>query len=80
MSPTRVVPAFDVGEVRETGPRLCLETAPLDQLELEACNEALGHRVVVGVADTAHRRSRAALLAALAERDARVLIRGRCGE
>ena len=47
---------------------LVLQAAPVDQLALEGGEEALGHRVVVGVADRAHRRAHAHLLAALRRR------------
>jgi hypothetical protein len=71
--PARVVPALDVAEQRYARLGLGRPTVPIDQLALERGEEALGHRVVVGVAHGAHRRPHAHLLAALAEGDAGVL-------
>lgn len=42
---SRVVPALDVAEERKPRFGLGLEDASLDQLGLDACEEALGHRV-----------------------------------
>jgi hypothetical protein len=44
-----------------------------EELALEGGEEGLGHGVVVGVADTAHRRAHASLLAAESELDRGVL-------
>src|SRR5689334_5861534 len=68
-----VVPSLDPGEQRQTRVGLGLPTPAVDQLAFEAGEEALGHRVVVGVAYAAHRGTHAHLLAAFAECDARVL-------
>src|SRR5262245_22494272 len=73
MSPSRVVPAFDVAEERDARFSLALEGTAIEQFALETGKEALRHRVVVGVADAAHGRTHAELCAALTERDARVL-------
>src|SRR5690606_37875011 len=69
----RVVPALDPLEGRHPGFRLALEPPTVQQLTLQRREEALGHRVVVGVAYRAHRRHDAGLLAALAEGVAGVL-------
>src|SRR6267142_5011636 len=73
MSAVQVVPALDPLEHGQVRLALCLEAGAIEQLALERCEEALGHRVVVRVADAAHRRTYAELLAALPERDRRVL-------
>ena len=75
MSTSWVVPAFD--EVEDGEPRLDLrpEALAIEELALERCEEALAERVVVGIADAAHRRPDAGLGTALAERDRRVLIK-----
>src|SRR6266536_4008326 len=73
MAPPRVVPTLDVSEQRDPRRRLGLEAAPVKEFALQAGEEAFRHRVVVGVADAAHRRANAHLQAALAERDASVL-------
>src|SRR4029450_183760 len=73
MSARRVVPAFD--ELEDRG--LSLGRAPqpdaVQQLALERREEALAHRVVVAVADRAHRRPHVRLATAAAELDRRVL-------
>ena len=55
MAAARVVPAFDEVEDGEAGVGLSWEPLSIEQLALERCEEALAERVVVGVADTAHR-------------------------
>ena len=70
---TRVVPTLDVGEEGQARLGLGLPAAPVDELAFEAGEEALGHGVVVGVADRSHGRTNAHLLAPLAEGDAGVL-------
>src|SRR5207253_8185428 len=55
MAASRVVPAFDEVEDGEAGVGLSREPLSIEQLALERCEEALAERVVVGVADTAHR-------------------------
>src|SRR5690606_191746 len=63
----RVVPALDPFEDGHAGFRLALEPPTIQQLALQRREEALSHRIVVGVADRAHRRHDAGFLAALAE-------------
>ena len=50
-----VVPGLDEVEDGHAGLGLITEALPLDELGLEGREEALAHRVVVGVADGAHR-------------------------
>lgn len=69
----RVVPALDPFEQGHSGLGFRLEPAMLEQLFLERSEHALGHGVVVGVAHRAHRRHHVHLLAAFAERVARIL-------
>ena len=69
----RVVPTLDPGEDRRLRFGLAPPGAPGDQLALQRGKEALGHRVVVGIAHRAHRRAHAHLLAATAEGHAGVL-------
>ena len=69
MTPPWVVPSLDVGKQGQPRLGVALEATPIDQFALEAGEEAFGHRVVVGVADAAHRRADTHLLATLAERD-----------
>jgi len=73
MASARVVPTFDVAEQRK--PRLGFrpEASAVDQLAFEAREEALRHRVVVGVAHAARRGPNAELCTALAEGNAGVL-------
>ena len=73
MAPTRVVPTLDVREYGESSRGLGLEAAPVEQFALKAGEEAFRHRIVVGVADAAHRWPHAEVAAALAEGDAGVL-------
>lgn len=70
---TRVVPGLEV--VEDLRPRLVTRAEPfaVDELALQGREEALGHRVIETVADAAHRRSDAGLLAASAEDEAGVL-------
>ena len=60
----RIVPALDEVEDSETSLDLVLETRSIEELALERGEEALAHRVVVGVADRAHRRPHAHLATA----------------
>lgn len=53
VAPARVVPAFDPGEHGQAGLDLAPEAAPVWQFAFQAGEEALGHCVVVGIADTA---------------------------
>src|SRR5579864_5227127 len=69
----RVVPALDPLEHRHLGLGLALEPPSVQELTLERGEEALRHRVVVGIADRAHGRHDTGLPAALAERVACVL-------
>lgn len=69
----RVIEALDVAEAGHSRLGLRTEAAAGEQLALEGREEALGHGVVVGVADRAHRGSHARLLAAAAEGQRRVL-------
>src|ERR1700736_1257321 len=73
MQPRRVVPAFD--EAEASGLRLGLrrKAAAFQQLAFESREEALAHRVVVGVADRSHRWPHAGFVAAFAECQRRVL-------
>ena len=73
MSAARVVPALDPGEEGRARLGLALPASAVDQLAFQAGEEALGHRVVVVVADGAHRRVHAHLLAAATEGNAGVL-------
>src|SRR6266446_5361461 len=67
MQPRRVVPAFDEAEAGHLRLGLRRKAATLQQLAFEGREEALAHRVVVGVADRSHRRPHAGFLAAFAE-------------
>ena len=69
----RVVPSFDAFEHREPRLGLGLEAPAVQEFLFERCEEALRHRIVVGIADRAHRGHDVHFLAALAERVARVL-------
>ena len=57
MPPARIVPSFD--ELEDGLARLSgiAEAPAVDQLALQCGEEALGHGVVVGIADGAHRRA-----------------------
>jgi hypothetical protein len=55
MAATRVVPALDPREDLHARLREGLLHSPIDELALEAAEEALCHRLVIGVADAAHR-------------------------
>jgi hypothetical protein len=57
MPPARIVETLDELEHRGPRLRLRLEPPPVEQLALKRCKEALGHRVVMGVADRSHRGS-----------------------
>lgn len=57
MPAVRVVPALDEVEDRHTGFALVAEPMAVEQLALQGREEALTHRVVVAVADRAHRRT-----------------------
>ena len=73
MAAGRIVEAFDELEDGDTGLAMRSEAATIDELALEGSEETLAHRIVVGVADRACRRTNAGLLAAIAESDRRVL-------
>lgn len=68
MTAVRIVPAFNVPEDRRAGLGRRVPPPPIDEFRLERGKEALGHRVVVAVADRAVRRDDAEFLAALPER------------
>src|SRR6059058_6574339 len=73
MQPDGVVPALDEAEAGH----FCLsqghEAAAIQQLAFKRGEEALTHRVVVGVTHRAHGRPHPRLPAALSERERRVL-------
>jgi hypothetical protein len=69
MATVRVVPALDELEDRHARLDLALEAVAIDKFEFEGREEALAHRVVVGITDRAHRGSHARLAATLAEGD-----------
>ena len=73
MSARRIVPTFDELEDGHARLRLGAELAPVEQLAFEGGEEALAHRVVVGVTDRSHGRPHAGLLASQAEGDRGVL-------
>ena len=73
MAPFRIVPALDELEDGHAGLRLGLELPPIEQLALQGGEEALAHRIVVGIANRPHRRPDAGFLAAQAEGDRGVL-------
>src|SRR5512146_218383 len=73
VAPPRLIPALDVGEQCKTRLGLALEASAVDQFALEAREEAPGHRIVVSVADAAHRGAHAQLCPALPEGKARIL-------
>src|SRR3990172_2721081 len=73
MTSMRVVPAFEPFEHRHFGFGLGLEAAAVEHFALQGGEEAFRHRVVVRIADRAHRGHDVHLLAALAERVAGVL-------
>ena len=64
MASVWIVPGLD--EVEHSHPRLGLirEAFAVDELGLERGEEALAHRVVIGVTDRAHRRPDVGLFAA----------------
>jgi len=63
----RVVPALDPLEHRHLGIRLALEAPPIEHLTFQGGEEALRHRVVVGVPDRSHRGHDTGFPAPLAE-------------
>ena len=69
----RVVPTLYPLEDRHPRLRLAPEPPTAEHLALQRGKEALGHRVIVGVTDRAHRGHDAGFLAALAEGVARIL-------
>jgi hypothetical protein len=73
MPTVRVVPALDVLEDGHADRRLGREALAIEQLALERGEEALADRVVVGVADRAHRRADAHEFAASPEGERRAL-------
>src|SRR5918994_5529617 len=73
VTPDGVVPAFDELEDRHARLGLGWETLARKQLALKRREEALAHRVVVGVAHGSHRRPHLGFLAAKAEGNRGVL-------
>ncbi len=73
MPSARIVPRFDEIENGHACLGLIPEALSFDQLGLEGGEEALAHRVVVGVTDRAHRKTDACLFAPQAEGDRGVL-------
>ena len=73
MAARRVIPALD--EVKDRGARLGRRPSchPVQQFALERREEALAHRVIVTVADRAHRRPHVSLTTAMPELNRRVL-------
>src|SRR2546421_8777107 len=73
VSPPRIVEALDKVEDRESGLSRRAQRDAIEQLAFQRGKEALAQRVVVAVADRAHRRADASGAAAQAEADGRVL-------
>lgn len=73
MPSVRVVPAFDPGNDRHPGFGVRAEPSAGEQLAFEGGEEALGHGIVVAVADRAHRGADADFLAAAPEADRSLL-------
>ena len=73
MAPIGVVPAFDELEYGHAVLRLGGKRAPIEQLAFQRGEEALAHRVVVGIPDRAHGRPHIGLLAAQSQGDRGVL-------
>src|SRR5262249_57789312 len=68
-----IVEHLDVVEERGAGLGMRAEGAPSQHLALQGCEEALGHRVVVAVADRAHRAADPRRLALVPEEQRGVL-------
>ena len=73
MAATGVVEALDEAEDAQAGFCLGSEAISVEQLALECREEALAHRIVVGVADRACGWTNAGFPAAIAESNRRVL-------
>src|SRR6266516_810814 len=69
----RVVPPVDVAEQCQLGLLTGTEAGAVDQLDLQGGEEVLGQRVVIAVADRAHRGAHAGVVEALGEPDGGVL-------
>jgi hypothetical protein len=69
----KIVKALDEREHRHPRLGLRLEPVPVEKLAFERGEEALAHRIVVGVSDRAHRGAYAGFPAAVSERDRGVL-------
>ena len=69
----RVVPALDEVEDGHASLGLSPETATVQKLALQGCEETLTHRVVEAIADRTGRRANASLAAAKAKRNGGVL-------
>src|SRR5262249_31753152 len=67
VAPAAIVEPLDELEERQAGLCLCLEATAGEELAFECGEEAFAHRVVVGVADRAHRGSYARFSAAPAQ-------------
>jgi hypothetical protein len=73
MTPMRVVPSFDPLKDSHLRFGVALESTAVQHFALEGREKALGHRVIVCIADRSHRGHHAGLAAALAEGVACVL-------
>src|SRR6201986_1922070 len=73
MTASRVVEALEELEHRDPRLGLSLEPTSVEKLAFQRGEEALAHRIVVGVANRAHRRAHPGLAAAVAELNGRVL-------
>src|ERR1700687_762532 len=73
MSPARIVEALDEFEDGHARFGLVLEATPIKQLAFKRGEEALRHRVVVGVSDRSHRGANTRLPTSFAELDGSVL-------
>jgi hypothetical protein len=66
----RLVPALEPGEDGQTRLGEGRAAALVDELAFQACDEALGHGVVVGISDAADQHTHAQFFAAYAGRSA----------
>jgi hypothetical protein len=74
VSAARIVEAFDELESGASRLTLCLESAAIEQLAFEGCEETLAHGVVIRVTDRAHRGAHACIAAAATELDRGILL------
>jgi hypothetical protein len=70
---TQIVEALDKLEDRHLRLSVGLEATALEQFALEGGKEALGHRIVIGIAYRTHRGAHACLPAAVAEGERGIL-------